>query len=150
MFAARQSSTADPGARPSRSLQLASMVLPVVKCALCPLCLGLLGPAVAGTGLGFLEDERWHGAAFVLAAVGAGVILGLARRHHRQPGPLALGALAVLVALAGHLSELAPLEVAGYAGLMAAGLWNVILLRRQRARGDACCRPARATLGASP
>lgn len=150
MFTARQPSTQEPVARPSRSLQLASLVLPLVKCALCPLCLGLLGPAVAGTGLGFLEDERWHGAAFVLAAVGAGVILGLARRHHRQPGPLALGALAVLVALAGHLSELGPLEVAGYAALMAAGLWNVVLLRRHRARGDACCPPAGPALGTSP
>jgi hypothetical protein len=120
-------------------LQVGSLLLPIVKCAFCPVCLGLFGGALAGARFGFLSDERFHGVLIAFAVVVDGAIFAAGRRHHRRPGPLVLCALGALIALAGHLSKIAAMELAGFGALMLAAFWNVLLLRRHRHAGNACC-----------
>ena len=123
---------------PGLVLQIGAFVLPALQCAVCPLCLGVFGGALAGARLGFLEDERLHLGLILVALVADVFILRAAVRHHQNRGPLALCVAGALSALAGHLVAEA-LEYAGFAALMVAALWNVVLLRRHRPRGGACC-----------
>jgi hypothetical protein len=120
-------------------LQLGSLLLPIIKCAFCPVCLSLFGTAVAGARLGFLADERCHGVLITVAVIIDGAIFAAGRRHHRGPGPLVLCGLGALVAMAGHLAEVAGMEIAGLGALMVAAFWNVLLLRQHRHRRGGCC-----------
>lgn len=119
-------------------LQVWSLVLPVLKCAVCPACLSLYGGLFAGARLGAAGAgvlPLWLFGAALLADV---VILGLAWRHHRQVGPLALcvGG-AVLVSFA-HLTEREALEFVGLFALVATSLWNWAILRSHHRSGAAC------------
>jgi hypothetical protein len=119
-----------------------------VKCAFCPVCLGLFGSALAGARLGFLGDERFHFALIAVAVVFDVAILGAAFRHHRRRAPLILCGLGALAALGGHLgSGAVPLEYVGFGALMLAALWNVVLLRRHHHHlSTACCAHDRAAV----
>jgi hypothetical protein len=124
---------------PSLWLRIGAVALPVLKCAVCPACLGLVGSLLAGARMGFLEDERVHGAVLLVALAADVAILGASLRHHGRRGPLVLCALGALLALGGHLAS-GFVEYAGFALLFAAGIWNLRLLRRHHHQhGGDCC-----------
>ena len=131
---------------PGAWLQVGSLLAPIVKCAFCPVCLGLFGSALAGARLGVLGDERFHLALIAVAVVFDVAILGAAFRHHRRRAPLILCGSGALAAIAGHVgSGAVPLEYVGFGALMLAALWNVVLLRRHhRHHSTACCAHDRA------
>jgi hypothetical protein len=54
---------------PHALLTWGALVLPVLKRALCPVCLGVFGSVFAGARLGFLANERLHGAVVAAAVV---------------------------------------------------------------------------------
>jgi hypothetical protein len=125
---------------PGAWLHVGSLLAPVLKCAFCPVCLGLFGGALAGARLGFLSDERVHLALITVAIVFDVAILGAAFRHHRRRAPLVLCAVGALTALGGHLgSGLVQLEYLGFGVLMVAAIWNVVLLRIHHQSVTSCC-----------
>lgn len=125
-------------AEPGPALQFWSVVLPVLKCALCPACLSILGGIFAGARLGFVGSERFHGALLAAALLADLFILRAAMKHHQSRWPLAMCLCGSAVALMGHLFA-EPLEYVGFALLMGAAVQNVILLRRHRTHRGACC-----------
>jgi|SRR5688572_20770816 hypothetical protein len=122
----------------SPALQLWSLLLPVLKCAVCPACLSLFGGLFAGARIGFLGSERFHGALLAVALLADLFILRAAAKHHRNRWPLVLCIVGGAVAVAGHFVA-EEMEYAGFALLMAAAIQNVVLLRRHRHQGGACC-----------
>ena len=123
---------------PSLWLRIGAVALPVLKCAVCPACLGLIGSVLAGARMGFLEDERVHAAVIVVAVVADVAILGASLRHHGRLGPLVLCGIGALLALGGHFAG-EVVEYAGFALLFATGIWNLLLLRRHHRHGGDCC-----------
>lgn len=123
---------------PSRSLQLWSLLLPLLKCAVCPACLSVLGGAVAGARLGILGDERLHGSLLLVALLGDVILLRAAWRHHGSRWPLLTCLVGGALALAGHVTYEA-VEYAGFGLLMVAAVQNIVLLRRHRAEAGGCC-----------
>jgi hypothetical protein len=142
---------------PGLWLQLGSLLLPILKCALCPMCLGIIGSAVAGARFAFLADERLHGGLLLGALVADAAILARSRRHHGQWGPLVVCAVGAVLAAAGHfLLTTEALELAGFAVLMVSSIWNARLLWVHRRSHPSCCAhgsttpaPARAARGTS-
>jgi hypothetical protein len=125
-------------AQPRPWLRAGAVVLPILKCAVCPACLSIFGSVFAGARLGFVESERWHGVIILVALVADFGILWASTRHHARYGPLALCVAGAAIAVVGHLfSEL--VEYAGFALLLGAGLWNLALLRRHRRAAGSCC-----------
>lgn len=128
------------GARPPGLwLQVGSALLPMLKCALCPVCLGTVGSAFAGARLGFLADERRRGGLILFAVVADMAILGESARHHRHKWPLMLCCIGAVAAMFGHFGEEVAVEYVGFAALMIASVWNVVILRRHRRLAGACC-----------
>ena len=98
-------------------------------------CYGTL--AVLGVlslmGVGIVLHEGAWAAAISIFAVLAAVGIGFSYRRHRSTGPTALatvGALMVLWAMFGSYSQAA--EIAGFAALVAATLWDWRTKRRLR------------------
>ena len=123
---------------PSAWLRIGAIVLPILKCAVCPACLGIFGSLLAGARIGLLEDERIHGAIIVFALIADFGILGASIRHHGRRGPLGLCAVGAALALAGHFAW-EPVEYGGFAILFATGIWNLVLLRRHHRKAGSCC-----------
>lgn len=134
---AEETSRISPEA-PSVLLRAGALVLPVLKCAVCPACLSVWGSLLAGARLGLLKDERVHGALIVVALVVDFVILGASMRHHARRGPLWLCVVGAVMALLGHFAW-EPIEYGGFAVLFATGIWNFVLLRRHHQEGGRCC-----------
>ena len=128
-----------PEARlPSVWLRVGAIVLPVLKCALCPACLSIFGSVLAGTRIGLLDNERVHAPIILVALIADFGILGASMRHHSRRGPIALCALGAMLAVFGHFAmEL--VEYAGFGILLGAGIWNTVLLRRHHQAGSTCC-----------
>lgn len=123
---------------PSRSLQVLSIALPVLKCAVCPACLSIFGGLFAGARMGMLGDERIHGWVIALALTADVFILWSAIRHHRNRWPLGLCFAGAMLAVSGHfIAE--SLEFAGFGLLMIASLQNAWLIRRHRHIEGSCC-----------
>lgn len=124
--------------RPSGSLQLWSFILPVLKCAICPACLGMFGGVFAGARVALLGDERFHGGIIAVALALDLFILRAAMQHHQNRWPLFTCIAGGALVGAGHfIAE--PLEYAGLALLFFAAVQNVILLGRHRRAGGTCC-----------
>jgi len=123
---------------PSAWLRIGAIVLPILKCAVCPACLGIFGSILAGARIGFLEDERIHGAIILFALIADFGILGASIRHHGRRGPIGLCIAGAMLALLGHFAW-EPIEYAGFAFLFAAGIWNLVLLRRHHREAGSCC-----------
>lgn len=121
-----------------RGLQVWSLVLPVLKCAFCPVCLSAIGGLLSGARLGVLGDERYHAWLIAVAVVADLAILRAAARHHGNSGPLWLCAAGAALAGLGHaVGEV--VEMSGFVVLMAAAVWNVVLIRRHHGGESACC-----------
>lgn len=124
---------------PRRWLQVGSVLLPIVKCLVCPLCLGLFGTALAEVSANHMFDERLHRALCAFAVIAGLVILAPSFRHHLRPEPLALWAAGSALAVSGHVFEVQAQESLGFALLMAGSLANLVLLRRCADVTLACC-----------
>ena len=123
---------------PRAWLRIGARALPILKCAVCPACLGIFASLFAGARIGFVQLERWHGILLLSALVADAIILGASARHHRRRGPLWLCAFGGLLAASGHY-VVESLEYAGFALLLAAGIWNLVLLRRHHHHAGSCC-----------
>jgi hypothetical protein len=123
---------------PSLWLRLGAVALPILKCAVCPACLSIFGSVFAGARLGFLYDEGWHATVILVALAADVAILGASMRHHSRRGPLWLCAGGAVLAVGGHFF-VEVVEYLGFAVLLAAGIWNAVLLRRHRHEADSCC-----------
>ncbi len=122
--------------RNSRALQMWSLLLPILKCALCPVCLGLYSGLFAGARVAFLGNESVHGALFATVVVVDVVVLWAAAKHHQRVAPLVVCVVGAGIALLGHwLAEI--VEYVGFGLLLFAALWNVRLMRRAH-RNDCC------------
>ena len=119
-------------------LQAGGFVLPIVKCAVCPVCLSLFGGVFAGARLGLLGDERLHILVIMAAVVLDLLILKAAARHHKSVLPVWLCGTGGFLALMGHFT-VETLEYAGFALLIVAAIANLVLLRRHRKHGGPCC-----------
>lgn len=124
---------------PSRILQLGSFILPILKCAVCPACLSLLGGAFAGARLGVLGDEQLHEVIVAIALIADALVLGLAFRHHRAAGPLTVCGIGAMLVVAGHLQHANHVEVAGFLVLIIAAFWNWRVLRRHHRQNHSTC-----------
>lgn len=125
-------------ARSSFSLQVWSVVLPIIKCAVCPACLSLFGGLFAGARIGLLEVERYHVPIILVALVLDFLILRAAWKHHGSRWPLLFCLIGGVLALGGHFVW-EPLELTGFLLLMIAAIHNVVLLRRHHREGGNCC-----------
>lgn len=127
--------------RPPRLwIRAGGVLLPILKCALCPACLSIFGSVFAGARLGFVDGESWHVWVVGAALLADVVILTASMRHHGRRGPLAVCALGALLALGGHIVDAGTaVEYTGFALLLATGIWNVVLLRGHRHGSAACC-----------
>lgn len=127
-----------PVTGPSRAMLFWSLLLPIIKCAICPACLSIFGGVFAGARMGFLGDERLHGGIVAVALVADVFILRAAMSHHKNRWPLGLclagGALAVLGYFTAEV-----VEYVGFGLLFTAAVQNVVLLRRHRKEGGSCC-----------
>jgi hypothetical protein len=133
--AAARATTAKP---PSRWLRAGSVLVPLVKCAVCPVCLGLFGTALAEASASHQLDERVHWALSAFAVAAGLAVLLPSFRHHLRPEPLALWAAGSALAAAGHVSEAQAQESVGFALLLASSLLNLLLLRRYVAPSSCC------------
>jgi hypothetical protein len=129
--------TMETSSEPSRAVQFWSFALPVVKCAVCPACLSLVG-GLAGAPLGFLADERFHGGVVTAALVADFLILRAGVQHHASRWPLGLCLVGGVVVVVGHFTA-ETLELVGLGLLLLAAVQNVVLLRRRCRRGGSCC-----------
>jgi hypothetical protein len=100
--------------------------------------LGILGSVFAGARLGLVELERWHVAVVLVALVADFAILGASIRHHARKGPLVMCLAGAGLAVGGHFS-VEVVEYLGFALLFAAGIWNLLLLRRHQREIGSCC-----------
>jgi hypothetical protein len=123
---------------PSRALQVGSLLLPILKCAVCPACLSLFGGLFAGARMGLLGDERLHGGIIALALVADVFILRAALKHHKNRWPLSLCLAGAALAVLGHFT-VEFVEYLGFALLLIAAVQNVVLLRRHRNESGSCC-----------
>ena len=119
-------------------LQALSLILPILKCAVCPACLSLWGTMFASARLGVFEDERAHALALLSAVIVDFAILAASMRHHGSRRPLVVCAVGAVLALGGHVAGEA-VEFAGLAVLVGAGVSNFFLLRAHRHRASGCC-----------
>lgn len=122
----------------SRAMQFWSLALPILKCAMCPVCLSMFGGLFAGARMGLLGDERLHGGILAIAMLADLLILRAAMQHHQSRAPLLLCSLGGLVAVAGHITS-EVVELVGFGLLMVAAIVNVVLLRRHRHEAGSCC-----------
>jgi hypothetical protein len=110
----------------------------------CPACYPLYAGILSSLGL-TLDAGVYTALTGALLAI-ALAALAFRPRSRRGYGPLAVGAGAALLVLAGKLLlSFDPLVYAGAAALTATGVWNAWPLR-QAARDCAACPPAEATL----
>jgi hypothetical protein len=134
-----QSSQAlSPAAPASLWLRIGAVGLPILKCAVCPACLSIFGSVFAGARFGFVQTEPWHELLIFVALIADFAVLGASFRHHRRRTPLWLCAAGALLVVLGHLFA-ESLELLGFALLLAAGISNLILLRRHHRHAGNCC-----------
>lgn len=120
-------------------LQMLSLLLPLLKCAVCPVCLSLYGGLFAGARLGAVglgQLPEWLLSVVLVADL---AILGLAFRHHRRLGPLLVCAVAGGLVGAGHMASSERLELLGFAALIGTAFWNWWLLRELHRSPEAVC-----------
>jgi hypothetical protein len=127
-----------PAAPASLWLRVGAILLPIVKCAVCPACLSIFGSLFAGARFGFVQLEPWHEAVILIALIADFAVLGASFRHHRRHSALWLCAGGAALIVLGHLFA-ESLESLGFALLLVAGVWNVILLRWHHRRTGNCC-----------
>jgi hypothetical protein len=127
-----------PAAPASLWLRVGAVGLPLLKCAVCPACLSIFGSLFAGARFGFVQAEPWHELLILVALIADFAILGASFRHHGRRSPLWLCMAGALLVVLGHLFA-ESLESLGFALLLAAGVSNLILLRRHHRHAGNCC-----------
>jgi len=88
--------------RPARAKISLSALLPVVACAVCPACLAVWTPVLAGLGLGLALTEAQHTSLLLLAIAFAVVSAAVRARTSRAWAPLVLTLLGGTALLASH------------------------------------------------
>lgn len=120
-------------------LQVWAVILPLLKCAVCPACLSLYGGIFAGLRAG-AGGVRMLPTWLLLVALGADLfILGAAFRRHHRGGPLVACCAGAAVVLFAHWIEFESLELVGLSLLMATGLWNWWILRKHHTANLGSC-----------
>lgn len=115
------------------------MLLPLLKCAICPACLSLYGGLFASARLGAAGFGHLPAWLLGVALVADVVILYLAFRHHRKPGPIMVCLGAGLLVIMGHVAADEVLELAGFVALIATAFWNWWLLRKHHRAPESTC-----------
>ena len=102
-----------------------SGLIPILACALCPVCLSLYATILSAFGVGFAITEGQH-AVLLFVAVAAAILAGGFRaRVTRRFGPLGLTTLGcMLLIFADVLHENRPLSLVGIAMLVASMIWD--------------------------
>jgi hypothetical protein len=134
----QNSQALSPAAPASLWLRAGAILLPIVKCAVCPACLSIFGSLFAGARFGFVQLEPWHEVVILVALIADFAVLGASFRHHQRHTPVWMCAAGAALIVLGHLFA-ESLESLGFALLLIAGVANVILLRRHHRHAGNCC-----------
>lgn len=106
----------------SAKLGWLSALAPALACAVCPACLSTYAKIAASFGSGLAIGETAH-LVLLLVAIAVSLAVSAWRSwRSRRAWPLALALLGGIVLVVGHVVELAPLEWAGIAIVLAGGL----------------------------
>ena len=107
-----------------------AVVLPVLACAVCPVCLGTYAQVFSALGVGFHFSERAH-TIVLLVAVGLALgVSGWRSLRTRRGRPVSIAATGCAVLLGGHLVEARALELAGMAILVGGAIAEQLRVRR--------------------
>lgn len=111
-------------------LQVLSLLLPALKCALCPACLSLYGGLFAGARFGAAGVYELPSSLLAVVLVVDFAVLLFAFREHRRSGPLWSCTLGGGLMIVGHVTAIEVLEFMGLGTLIVTSLWNWQLLRK--------------------
>lgn len=121
-------------------LQVLSLLLPALKCALCPACLSLYGGLFAGARFGAAGVYELPSSLLAGVLVVDLLVLLFAFREHRKSGPLWSCILGGGLMVVGHITAHEVVEFVGLGTLIATSLWNWRLLRKHhRSHHSADC-----------
>jgi hypothetical protein len=102
-----------------------SGIVPILACALCPVCLSAYATILSAFGVGFALSEGQHAILLIVAVVAALASGAWRARMTRRFGPLGLTALGcTLLIFADLLHENRPLSLIGIALLIASMIWD--------------------------
>jgi uncharacterized membrane protein (UPF0136 family) len=100
-------------------------IVPILACALCPVCLSAYATILSVFGVGFAISEGQHAILLIVAVVAALASGAWRARVTRRFGPLGLTALGCLLLIfADVLHENRPLSLFGIALLIASMVWD--------------------------
>lgn len=100
-------------------------IIPILACALCPVCLSAYATILSVFGVGFALSEGQHAVLLIVAVVAALASGAWRARVTRRFGPLGLTALGcTLLIFADVLHENRPLSLIGIAMLIASMVWD--------------------------
>ena len=121
-----------PASRTGRWGFLAGIV-PILACALCPVCLSAYATILSAFGVGFALTEGQHAILLFVAVAAALLAGGFRARMTRRFGPLGLTAVGcVLLIFADVLHENRALSLVGIALLVASMIWDRWAARQPR------------------
>jgi hypothetical protein len=102
-----------------------SGLIPILACALCPVCLSAYATILSAFGVGFALSEGQHAVLLIVAVVAALAAGAWRARVTRRFGPLGLTAFGcVLLLLADVLHENRALSLVGIALLVGSMIWD--------------------------
>jgi hypothetical protein len=125
-----------PAARTSRGTFDWSMLIPVLACAVCPVCLATYAKvlALAGVGVGLGIGQTEHTWLLAIALLSSLVVSAWRSVRTRRVWPILFAALGSTLVLLGHLAgDLHVVEWLGVLTLLASGLAEQFWLRRMSA-----------------
>ena len=118
--------------RPRSSSGLWCAVLPLLACAVCPVCLANYAKLLSIAGMGFGLSHAHHFILLVVALSVSLVVSGLRSWRTKRIWPIAVAVSGAGLVLAGHLlGEVSWLEWAGVATLFIGGLTEQFRMRKQ-------------------
>lgn len=138
--AAAGTASAPRGARMSGLAMVPGVLVALLPKVTCPACWPAYAGVLSALGLSFLLQTAWLLPLTLVSLSGAIAVLAWGWRRGRGAGPLALGAVAALVAVVGKFAlEIDALLYGGIAALVVASLWNAFAKRNEPAGSCPAC-----------